>query len=564
MNKNNFSKIKNKKIKEFILNLSDDEVNNRIDQLEKIDMDVELRKYFVSSLLALCEVDNILGLKNATIARLRKFFHKESEKRKYDDDKKGDESKNSTGDSPPPSAPKPKSNNRKGSNHGPNGQKDYPNAEVKYHSLENLKAGDPCPEDGCTGKVYKYDDGIYIKVKGQPIAEVVINKTQKLRCNLCQKIFEADFADKDSAKYDSRMVALIVVLKYLMSMPFFRITRFLEQFKIPFPASTQWDLVDGLAQKLEFFWIYWIELSVESKTFCIDDTTGKVLTLIKENKERSAANKAEEVTGKTAKKTKDSPRVEICTSGILCELSCGHKLSLFFTGRKNAGENLDVLLEKRSSSEPAVVMADAHSKNKPEVEANLIWALCLSHGRRKFIDIENDFKDEVKKVIKWIKLIYENEDYCKKEKLSPSERLQYHRKNSLPVVKDLYEWFDEVIKNRLVEPNSSLGESIAYMNKKNRKEEFSRFCEIEGAPLDNNDLERLQRTIVLNIKNWMFYKNERGARVGDIFTSITKSCEIEGVNPMEYLVALDTNIEKVKLNPAAWMPWNYQENFNSE
>ncbi|MBF0209220.1 MAG: hypothetical protein HQK53_20370, partial [Oligoflexia bacterium] len=82
--RNKKNKINQKKVKEFLLKLSDEEVNRRIDQLEKVDMDTELREYFISTLKVLCEVDNMLGLKNATIARLRRFFNKESEKREND------------------------------------------------------------------------------------------------------------------------------------------------------------------------------------------------------------------------------------------------------------------------------------------------------------------------------------------------------------------------------------------------------------------------------------------------------------------------------------------------
>ena len=57
----------------------------------------------------------------------------------------------------------------------------------------------------------------------------------------------------------------------------------------------------------------------------------------------------------------------------------------------------------------------------------------------------------------------------------------------------------------------------------------------------------------------MFYKTENGARVGDIFMSLIHTCELNQVDPLDYLTALLQHPEQLEERHYAWMPWNYLE-----
>jgi hypothetical protein len=41
--------------------------------------------------------------------------------------------------------------------------------------------------------------------------------------------------------------------------------------------------------------------------------------------------------------------------------------------------------------------------------------------------------------------------------------------------------------------------------------------------------------------------------------SLIHTCELNGVNPFEYLTELQKHAEKLAKNPADWMPWNYRQ-----
>ncbi len=61
----------------------------------------------------------------------------------------------------------------------------------------------------------------------------------------------------------------------------------------------------------------------------------------------------------------------------------------------------------------------------------------------------------------------------------------------------------------------------------------------------------------------MFYKTQNGARVGDLFMTLIHTCELEGINAFDYLVALQRHSNKTLANPENWMPWNYIETLAS-
>lgn len=57
----------------------------------------------------------------------------------------------------------------------------------------------------------------------------------------------------------------------------------------------------------------------------------------------------------------------------------------------------------------------------------------------------------------------------------------------------------------------------------------------------------------------MFYKTCKGAEIGDIYMSLIHTCELCGVNPFEYLQALQIHAQNVLTRAALWLPWNYRE-----
>ena len=64
---------------------------------------------------------------------------------------------------------------------------------------------------------------------------------------------------------------------------------------------------------------------------------------------------------------------------------------------------------------------------------------------------------------------------------------------------------------------------------------------------------------ILNRKNALFYKTLNGAGVGDLFMSLIHTCELNAVNPFDYLTELRRHAEELKHSRSEWIPWNYRE-----
>jgi transposase len=60
-------------------------------------------------------------------------------------------------------------------------------------------------------------------------------------------------------------------------------------------------------------------------------------------------------------------------------------------------------------------------------------------------------------------------------------------------------------------------------------------------------------------KNSLFYKSEAGARSGDALMSLIHTTELNGAQPFDYLVAVQSHHAQVKENPEEWMPWDFAE-----
>src|ERR1035438_5905173 len=80
-----------------------------------------------------------------------------------------------------------------------------------------------------------------------------------------------------------------------------------------------------------------------------------------------------------------------------------------------------------------------------------------------------------------------------------------------------------------------------------------------GTHSSGNIAERALKKSILHRKNSLFYKNRNGAQMGDLFMSLIHTCELNHVNPFDYLNELQRHAEELKQTPSDWMPWNYRE-----
>jgi len=431
---------------------------------------------------------------------------------------------------------------RKG--HGRNGADAYAGAEKTQVAHASLHAGDACPD--CTkGKVYEMArPAVLIRITGQAPLHARVYELQRFRCHLCGKVFTARAPEGvGSAKYDATAASMIALLKYGSGLPFNRLEGLQGSLGLPLPASTQWDIVNATARRIRPAYEELIRQAAQGEVVHNDDTTMKILAVMTERAKNEAA-------------AKDAPqRKGVFTSGIV-STNAGRRIALFFTGRKHAGENLEDVLTRRAANLGAPIqMCDALSRNLPK-ELKTIVANCLAHARRQFVEVAENFPEACRHVLEHLGVVYRNDAVARKRNLSPEARLSFHQAESGPIMATLHAWLTQQFEDRLVEPNSSLGQAIAYLLR--HWEKLTLFLREPGAPLDNNICERALKRAILHRKNALFYKTEHGARVGDLFMSLIHTCQLNDTDPFDYLTILQRQAESLSSNPSKWMPWNYR------
>jgi transposase len=443
---------------------------------------------------------------------------------------------------------------RKRKGHGRNGARAYAGAQKVQVSHASLKRGERCPK--CTkGKLYELNTpAVLVRVTGQVPLAATVYELQQLRCNLCGEVYRAEAPEGVGAeKYDERAVSMVALLKYGSGVPFNRLERLQSNLEVPLPASTQWEMVEEKAQVLAPVYEELIRQAAQGEVLYNDDTKMRILALMgKSPPERETAKAGTDTEGDEI----DTDRTGVFTSGIVSTRE-GRKIALYFTGRKHAGENLAAVLAHRAAElGPPIQMCDALAANVSE-DLQVIVANCNLHGRRKFVEVAHNFPEECRYVLETFRELYRNEAHCRKERMTPEERLAFHQAQSGPLMTGLKEWMDQQFAERKVEPNSGLGKAIQYMQ--NHWTKLTLFLSKAGAPLDSNLVERTLKKAILHRKNALFYKTENGAAVGDLFMSLIYTCELHGVNAFDYLTELQQHAGELSRNHQAWMPWNYRE-----
>ena len=215
------------------------------------------------------------------------------------------------------------------------------------------------------------------------------------------------------------------------------------------PASTQWELVRDAAELMKPVHAALIAQAAQGQLLHNDDTKMRVLTL----------DRAE-----------DDTRTGTFTSGVISAGS-GPEVALYFTGIQHAGENLrDVLLHRSKEAPlPPMLMCDALSRNVPKSNGSdslaIILANCLSHGRRHFVDVADNFPDECRFVLETLGEVYGNDRQARERELNPEERLALHKELSAPLMEKLKAWIMKQFDEKRTEPNSGLGQAMKYMLK---------------------------------------------------------------------------------------------------
>ena len=112
-----------------------------------------------------------------------------------------------------------------------------------------------------------------------------------------------------------------------------------------------------------------------------------------------------------------------------------------------------------------IQMCDALSWNTSHLPAGVerLLAHCMSHGRRQFVEVAENFPEQCRYVLETLGGIWRYDALAREQELSSEERLRFHQEHSGPLMKTLHEWMEAQLAERKTEPNSGLGKAITYL-----------------------------------------------------------------------------------------------------
>ena len=545
------------------------EVDAIIDAVNATNLTESIKLFVINCIRLACWFPTLLERKDISLRRLKEMIFGKKEKRKKsnsEDDGNTSSGNNGGGDNNPLSSSEENSNNdnsdaadkapdadsiakdkkeakSKGKNKGRNPHTVYKDAGIVWHKLEDLRAGSPCPETLCTGKLTALPAGVIVCIDGQPMAKITKHFVEKYRCGLCQYTVKAKVPDELEGKskvYTEEFKAYVAMHKFFLAVPYHRMDIYQNMLNTPLPDSTQWDLIQRLASKCYPIFRILKILAANSKIIYNDDTVNRILDVIAENKQG----------GKS--------RTGMYTTCIMAETEDGHKIALYLNGTQHSGENVeDILRLREKGKEPIIQMSDALAANTPATIAT-IACYCLSHGFRKIEYLDDYFPLPCISIMKKLGEVFDVD--AKTHGMTDDERLAYHIEHSKPIMFELYEQITDLLSSNDVEPNGELAKALRYFQK--NWVELTRFLTTPGAPIDNNIVERALKLAIRVRKNSLFYKSRYSAALSGMITSLIYTCTYVDVNPVAYLTAIQKNAEAVEEHPELWLPWNFHEKMN--
>lgn len=186
----------------------------------------------------------------------------------------------------------------------------------------------------------------------------------------------------------------------------------------------------------------------------------------------------------------------------------------------------------------------------------IIHVNCHSHSRRGFKDALGNDEVRARCMLDMYKILFSIEATARENNLPAEQRLLLRIEKSRPVIDEMKAWLDKAVLE--VPPKSLIGKAIGYML--SRWKALTVFLNDGRIELSNNLVENRFRKLALGRRNWMFTKSENGASNLAAIYSILGTCELNGINPFDYLCDVLEKLPARKSNniddllPMNWKP----------
>lgn len=311
-----------------------------------------------------------------------------------------------------------------------------------------------------------------------------------------------------NSNYDSSLLAYILQLRYIYSLPIERILKLMAEYGFKMNKSTVHGLIAKAAGLFESLETPLKEAILEDQYVHMDET---YYTVLDPSSEKEQSCKSRKVY-------------------IWSILAHNRNLIQFFYDDGSRARK--VLTDYLPENYKGVVQSDgfvAYQILETEDYHDVYRLPCLQHCKRKFIDIKNN--NQAQKVVDTMNELYQVE-HRKPPELSNQQSLAYRIKHMKPVLDELKSILIKIQNRKDTLPKSKISKAVNYT-----LGEFKALTNIllfADCELDNNAIERNNRYISLSRRNSLFFATHQGAKNGTLIYSLACSCRLNGINTFEY------------------------------
>jgi len=171
---------------------------------------------------------------------------------------------------------------------------------------------------------------------------------------------------------------------------------------------------------------------------------------------------------------------------------------------------------------------------------DIIWAACMAHVRRKFIDCLKIDKERAPYALECMKNWFALEAQALADSLDHAARLAMRQEHIKLSMDQFHEWLKEQVRKGL--PKNPITQAISYAL--NQWVGFTPFLTDGRIELSNNLDENNMRPVAVGRKNYMFKGSPEAAKRGAMIYSVLATAKNHGLEPWGYLRDILTYIPR--------------------
>jgi len=312
----------------------------------------------------------------------------------------------------------------------------------------------------------------------------------------------------------SSVVAYILVQKFGLGVPHYRLEQHIEDQGVPLDRGTMSRYVDeaGGALGASIVHAMWQDALTTAAVISTDATGAMIQPEKRADGQRQACKKGHFFTA---------------------VVDCDHVLFAY------AERHTQDAVRKLFGSFKGFLQSDASNvydildrgppKDEDELADYIKLVGCWAHCRRYFFEAAIcKYQIGIQGLLR-IRAIYAVDD--KFRKLPPAKRKLARDEHVRPLIDAFFDWARQA---RLEQQGRNLAtKALGYAV--NQEQELRRVLDDGRLPLDNTRAERNLRKVVVGRKNWMFYGSDSHAESAAAIFSLVASCRLHRIDPQQYL-----------------------------